>query len=58
MRLPEGFSLLVQNPDGVIVSEIDIGDYDLDKQIARGDVMNQIQQAVEREVVNDAGENL
>lgn len=53
MRLPKGYTLLVINRDRQIVKEIDIGEYDLDKQIARGDVMNQIQEAAEKEAESD-----
>ena len=49
MRLKQGWKLLVVKPDGEVVEEIDIGEYDLDKQVARADVMNQIQEAAEKE---------
>lgn len=48
MRIAEGYKVLIEEPSGDIIAVIDIGDYDLDKQIARADIMNQIQEITER----------
>jgi len=48
MKLPEGYKVLVVNPDGEVVGEIDIGEYDLEKQVARSVLINEIQEIAER----------
>lgn len=50
MRLPKGYKVVLINPKRGVIGVVDIGEYDLEKQIARGDVINQIQEIAEKEV--------
>ena len=51
MKIKDGYKVLVEDPDGNIFQVIDISEYDLEKSVARGDVMNEIKEAID---VNEA----
>lgn len=51
-RVKEGYRLSVIDPEGTILSDIDLHDYDLTKSIARSDIVNQIQEALPPEALD------
>jgi len=50
MRLPEGYKVIIEDKEGNILGEVDIGEYDLDKHVARSVLINEIQEIAERKM--------
>lgn len=48
MKLPRGYKITITDKDGVVLGEIDIGEYDLEKQVARSVLIDEIQKIAER----------
>ena len=48
--LAKNYRIKVVDPEGTIIKVIDLLEYNLDKPIARASIMNEIQEAIDREL--------
>jgi len=45
-QITKDYRITIVDPDGIVIEEISLLEYDLDKSVARASIMNDIQEAI------------
>ncbi len=51
-QIPAGYKLLLQRPNGDIFWDLDLGEYDLTKSVAKASVIGEISEQLDMELAN------